>query len=215
MSATIYHGTPLTPDAALIQLAGRAFCVSFFRPDNAARCEEISPAIMYDNGAFSAHTKGAATDWPAFYAWLEERLYEPGRWAVIPDVIDAGTQLQDALLNEWPHGRRGAPVWHMDEPVDRLLRLCSAWPRVCIGSTAEYWQVGGPLWRARMDEVAQAIGNCWPVLHMLRGVEVAADYPFPQRRQHLAGAEPSPLPIAAIRRDARRVARADRVCGQA
>lgn len=53
MKATIYHGTPLTPEAALVQLAGRAFCVSFFRPDNVKRCEEISPALMYDNGAFS------------------------------------------------------------------------------------------------------------------------------------------------------------------
>ena len=50
----IYHGTPLTPRAALMDIcAGRAMCVSFYRPDDVEEVEEISPAIMYDNGAFS------------------------------------------------------------------------------------------------------------------------------------------------------------------
>lgn len=48
MSApTIYHGTPLTPRAALQQMAGRAFCVSFYRPDDVEVVEAISPAVMF------------------------------------------------------------------------------------------------------------------------------------------------------------------------
>lgn len=179
----IYHGTPITPAVALQQLGNRAYCVSFYRPDDANRCEALGWSIMYDNGAFSAFTKGAATDWPAFYEWLEPRLFLPGRWAVIPDVIDAGSQLQDALLGEWPHGQRGAPVWHTDEPISRLIRLCERWARVCIGSTGEHWRVGGPDWCRRMDEVAAALGNRWPPIHMLRGTAVARLYPFRQRRQ--------------------------------
>ena len=43
----IYHGTPMTPRAALQQMAGRAFCVSFYRPDDVEVVEAISPAVMF------------------------------------------------------------------------------------------------------------------------------------------------------------------------
>lgn len=44
----IYHGTPLTPRAALLNVcAGRAMCVSFFRPDDVEAVEGISPDIMF------------------------------------------------------------------------------------------------------------------------------------------------------------------------
>lgn len=46
--ATIYHGTPLTPRSALNAIGrGRAFCVSFFRPDDVEAVEAISPAVMF------------------------------------------------------------------------------------------------------------------------------------------------------------------------
>lgn len=184
----IYHGTPITPAAALDQFAGRAFCVSFYRPDCVDQVERISPLIMYDNGAFSFFTRanrlGVPREdrggWMDYYSWLEPRLFQPGRWAVIPDEIDAGSQLQDALLAEWPFGHRGAPVWHTDEPADRLLRLLDSWPRVCIGSSGEHWKVGSDIWRARMDEVWGLITrrHRQPTIHMLRGVAVATAYPF-------------------------------------
>lgn len=45
---TIYHGTPMTPRAALNALGvGRAFCVSFYRPDDVEVVEAISPAVMF------------------------------------------------------------------------------------------------------------------------------------------------------------------------
>lgn len=44
----IYHGTPLTPRAALLDvLAGRAGCVSFFRPDDVEAVEAVCPQIMF------------------------------------------------------------------------------------------------------------------------------------------------------------------------
>ncbi len=44
----IYHGTPLTPRAALLEVCkGRAMCVSFFRPDDVEAVEAISPDIMF------------------------------------------------------------------------------------------------------------------------------------------------------------------------
>lgn len=44
----IYHGTPMTPRAALKDIGpGRAFCVSFWRPDDVEVVEAISPTIMF------------------------------------------------------------------------------------------------------------------------------------------------------------------------
>ena len=48
MKPVIYHGTPLTPRAALLEVCkGRAMCVSFFRPDDVEAVEAISPDIMF------------------------------------------------------------------------------------------------------------------------------------------------------------------------
>jgi len=178
-----YHGGPFTPLTALYEMSGRHFCVSFWRREQCARMHEIGQSVMLDNGAFSAFTQGKPiTDWSPYYAWADEWLDCPTTWAVIPDVIDAGSQEQDALLREWPHGQRGAPVWHMDEPIDRLVRLTETWPRVCVGSTGEFWQVMSDPWVRRMDMAWNALGRAHkrtPSLHMLRGMQLAGRrWPF-------------------------------------
>lgn len=120
-------------------------------------------------------------DWTDYFAWLEPRLFQPGRWAVIPDKPAAPSQMNDGLLNDWPFGRsKGAPVWHMDGLLERLLRLCERFDRVCLGWIGDPKKepVGCPAYRRRMDEVSAALGNRWPPLHMLRGTAVAFDYPF-------------------------------------
>jgi hypothetical protein len=178
-----YHGTPITPVSVLHELSGHFFCVSHWRPDDVERCHRIGQGVMLDNGAFSAWMANKPiTDWAPFYAWAEEWLAYPTSWAVIPDVI-AGTDADnDALIAQWPHGTRGAPVWHMHEPIDRLKALCDAWPRVCIGSSAEYAEVGADNWHARMNEAMNAIcktGRVPTWLHMLRGMAAAQwGYPF-------------------------------------
>jgi hypothetical protein len=188
--ALVYHGTPLTPRAALLAMEGRAFCVSFFRPDSVADVEAISPAIMFDNGAFSFWRRAvksgqewddSARDWQPYYDWLADRLFRPGRWAVIPDQPGAPSQLNDALLNDWPYGReKGAPLWHMDGRIERLAGLCERYNRVCLGWIGDPKRepVGCDGYRRKMDEVAALFGNSWPTLHMMRGVAVAGDYPF-------------------------------------
>lgn len=177
-----YHGTPITPLTALYSLAGRHFCVSHARPEQVARVHDQGQSVMLDNGAFSAWTKGRPTNWPAYYAWCDRWLDYPTTWAVIPDVIDAGTQEQDALIRDWPHGNRGAPVWHMDEPIARLVRLCEAWPRVCIGSTAEYRIILSDPWTRQMDAAWDALSLAFgrlPNIHMLRGMQLAGrQWPF-------------------------------------
>ena len=170
-----YHGTPITPTSKILRIAGRSYCVSYARPDQVTLVHQIGQSVMLDNGAFSAWTRGEPTDWPGYYAWCDRWLDYPTTWAVIPDEIDAPSQIQDGLINEWPHGERGAPVWHMDEPIVRLLRLLDNWPRVCVGSTAEYRTVLSPAWERRMDEawgeIAKRHGRT-PWLHMLRGGQV-------------------------------------------
>jgi hypothetical protein len=177
-----YHGTPLSPVAVLYELAGRNFCVSHARPDDVRRVHDIGQSVMLDNGAFSAWKRGHKTDWNGYYDWCDRWLDYPTTWAVIPDVIDAGTQEQDALLREWPHGDRGAPVWHMDEPISRMLRLCDEWPLVCVGSTAEFRKVLSPEWTRRMDEMWNEIAKRHkrlPRLHMLRGMQLSGrQWPF-------------------------------------
>lgn len=200
---TIFHGTPITPRAALeAVLPGRAACVSFFRPDDVEAVEAVCPFVMYDNGAFSFWQQAlrsgrewdeAEREWTTYYDWLEDRLFWPGRWAVIPDAPGAPSQLNDGLLNDWPFGRsKGAPLWHMNGPLSRLGRLAERYDRIClgwVGETKTEKDVGCDAYRLRMDEVARMFGNRWPVTHMMRGVAVARDYPFRQRGQHIARAE--------------------------
>lgn len=223
MSTTIYHGTPLTPnDGFDTVMPGRAACVSYYRPDQLTRALDLCPLVMLDNGAFSFWQQAIKAgidpadvpdrDWRPFYEWLEPVLFQPGRWAVIPDRPGAPSQMSDALLNDNPFGTtRMAPVWHMDGPLSRLGRLCERYHRVCLGWVGETQadkDVGCDAYRRRMDEVCAFFGNRWPVIHMMRGVAVARDYPFRKRRQHQPGAKPSSL-------HARRAARIARRHGQA
>ena len=177
-----YHGTPITPIAALLDLRGCHFCVSHAAPQDVARVHQIGQSVMLDNGAFSKWKSKKETNWTAYYDWCDQWLGFPTTWAIIPDVIDAGSQLQDALIKEWPHGKKGAPVWHMDEPVSRLLRLVDEWPRVCIGSTDEFAVVMSEAWKWKMDEVWDEVSlrhRHLPWLHMLRGMQCSGEiYPF-------------------------------------
>lgn len=174
-------------------MAGRALCVSFYRPQDITTAEKQAPWLMLDNGAFSFWKQALRAgkefdeterDWQPYYNWVDQRLWMPGRWAVIPDRPGAPSQLNDGLLNDWPFGRsRGAPLWHMDGPLSRLGRLCERYDRVCLGWVGEPGnkaeaEVGCDAYRRRMDEVSALFGNHWPVIHMMRGVAVAYDYPF-------------------------------------
>lgn len=177
-----YHGTPITPMSALHQLSGRCFCVSFARPDQVKHAHAIGQSVMLDNGAFSVWRRGAKSDWPSYYSFTAYWLQHPTTWAVIPDEIDAGPEAQDTLIKQWPHADRGVPVWHMDEPIDRMLRLLDTWPRVCIGSTSVYARVLSETWQRRMDDTWDAISlrhQTTPWVHMLRGLQcVKHRWPF-------------------------------------
>jgi hypothetical protein len=177
-----YHGTPISPKAELEKLAGRHFCVSFNRPDNILWCVRYGQSLMLDNGAFSFWRSQAPVDWEAYYSWVEPLLAWRQNWAVIPDVIDGTGEDNDRLIEAWPFGDRGAPVWHLHEPISRLLKLARKWPRVCLGSSGKYHMVGSTAWHCRMvDAMNRLCGNgpspVW--LHMLRGMQCSEwHYPF-------------------------------------
>jgi hypothetical protein len=135
-----YHGTPITPQAKLLELSGCNFCVSYAAPYQVTVCHEIGQSVMLDNGAFSFWRTGKPTDWDGYMDWAEPWLQYPTTWAVIPDVIDGDEEENDLLLVKWFQRRlpKGAPVWHMHEPLDRLKRLCHGYERVCIGSSGQF-----------------------------------------------------------------------------
>lgn len=176
-----YHGTPLTPRAELIKMAGKNFCVSFAYPADADWCLANGQSVMWDNGAFSSFTKGRAFDPAAFAKWVEPRLGHP-HWAVAPDVIDGDVDAQREAMKNWPHPRElSAPVWHMGLPIDWLVELADTWSRICFGSSGAYWQVGSELWERRCDEAWNALEKrgLRPWVHMLRGLSMAGDrWPF-------------------------------------
>lgn len=176
-----YHGTPITPREQLWQMAGKCFCVSMAAPADAETCLRIGQSVLWDSGAFSAFTKGKPVEWPRYYRWLEPRLAHP-HWAVVPDVIDGAVEEQRVLAAEWPFPRSlGAPVWHLGLPVDYLLELTDAWPRVCFGSSGAYWAVGSEAWERRCDEAFNALARRGPLpwVHMLRGMALAGKrWPF-------------------------------------
>lgn len=190
-----YHGTPITPRIVLEELPGRFFCISWRRSDDIDWCHKFAQGNMIDNSAWSiwqermkavaAGKRVAEMDgsfWMRFYEWVDQWIAYPTTWAVIPDVIMGDAEQNDELIRQWPHGDRGAPVWHMHEPIDRFKRLCDEWPRVCIGSPAEYRVVGAENWHRRMHEAMNAIcktGRVSTWLHMLRGMNAARwGYPF-------------------------------------
>lgn len=179
-----YHMGDVTPIEVLYTLAGSHFLVNHLYPTNVQRCHDIGQSVMLDNGAFGKWKSGKVTNWPKYYAWCDRWLDYPTTWAIPPDVIDAPSQEQDALLNEWPHGKKqAAPVWHMDEPIYRLCRLIDdGYFCVCIGSTAEYAVVLSEPWERRMDEAWNQITRTFkrtPPVHMLRGMQLSGmRWPF-------------------------------------
>lgn len=189
----------------------RHFCVSYFRADQVELIDRIATSYFIDNGAFSAWREadklaagkassrahklalidGAAVFdqvyWDAYYDFVR-RWTLGGRcsWFIIPDVIGGGTQEQDALIRDCPADLLpfARPVWHTDEPIDRLKALVERFPMVCIGATGEHRVIGADPWRERMDETFDAVVLTFgevPAFHKLRGTQSLGpsfDYPW-------------------------------------
>lgn len=175
-----YHGLPLTPNVMLLDMVGENVCISYATRQKSQVDFSLRrmQSIMFDNGAFTIYRKGGKLDPFAFYAWVAPMLGHP-HWAVVPDEIGGNVSAQRELTKTWPFPKElGAPVWHLHLPIDYLLELTDEWPRVCLGSSAQFWNIRSPEWRARMDEVAEALyarRRQAPSLHGLRMMAQAGE----------------------------------------
>lgn len=170
-----FHGTPITPRAELLTLAGRHFCVSFAAPQDLHVCVSIGQSVMLDNGAFSAYTKGVELDVAGFYKWIEPILAPP-HFAVIPDVIGGDVEQQHKMIASWPRHTFGyenaCAVWHLDKPFKHLHHLIFAFPKVALGSAGEFWEVGSDKWARRMDETFNEIERVHKRIPWLHGMRM-------------------------------------------
>lgn len=167
---------PITPATVAVEAvgAGHAF-VCALNTQQLGLAMSICQSFALDNGAFPAWRSGKPiTDWNFFYEMVSDVKRHPSfDFAVIPDVIDGGEEENDVLVYEWPHGTVvGAPVWHMHESLDRLLRLARKFHRVCLGSSGQYATVGNAAWWGRMLEAMDVVcdDDGYPIckLHGLR-----------------------------------------------
>jgi hypothetical protein len=167
-----YHGTPITPRTQLERMAGRNFCISFAHPQDLKTCLRIGQSLVFDNGAFSTFTRGHPFDEKGFYKWLAPILAPP-HWAVIPDVIGGDVKQQKTKTKRWPYrADLGAPVWHLGLPLSYLKELTNEWPRVCFGSSEEYWKIGSAKWVRRMDEAFNALAKWHRIMPWIHGLRM-------------------------------------------
>lgn len=160
--------------------------MSFRHPDQLGLAIEFAQSFAVDNGAFSAWKSGEPVeDWQPFYDWVAALRRIPNfDFAVIPDEIDSTEAENDALLDEWPWGHAGAPVWHLHESLGRLERLAYEWPRVCLGSSSRFATIGTASWWNRMAEAMNVVCDSQglPVckIHGLRMLDsrVFSRFPF-------------------------------------
>ncbi len=183
-----YHGLPITPMTAaeVAVRAGHAF-VSFAHPGQMGLAVATAQSFAIDNGAFSAWRSGhPIEDWRHYYDFVRAAKHQPScDFAVIPDVIDGTEGENDDLAADFPFPHWfGAPVWHLHESFNRLERLAERWPRVCLGSSGEFAQIGTASWWRRMHEVMRVIcddaGHPRCRLHGLRMLDprIFSRFPF-------------------------------------
>lgn len=157
---THFHGSPITGGkgsfVASVAHNGAGAFVSYAHPQQIKVAFESADTVCLDNGAFSKNNTGRETNWRGFYEeflpqWIEN---EKLRFFVIPDDISGDERLNDQLIEQLPVDlkHKACPVWHMHEPVERLVRLCNEWEYVCIGSSGEYFSIRSTKWKSRMEE---------------------------------------------------------------
>jgi len=188
-----YHGTPIGgTNAAGDEFATRRhLLVPWRRPDDLLRAMELSRSFCVDNSAFSFWTSKEQPDWIDYIKWCRTLARHPRfDFAIIPDIIDGTEEENDKLIRMWerncytPKSVIGAPVWHLHESLDRLKRLATLWPRVCMGSSGQWSNPGVGDWWNRMDEAFATIcdEDGFPItkvhgLRMLRR-DIVERYPF-------------------------------------
>lgn len=210
MKKRVVFGLPLTPIHLLEQLAGASFCVSYWtrkslgrQLDQAIRLVGGDQILLVDNGTYSAWRAGVSMEdayWDGFAAWASDILARcPQAVVVIPDVIEGTAEQNDELINDFlccPLELKGVAlpssrcmvVWHMHEPIERLLGLIEGgFHYLAIGSSGTYAVPGTKQWHARIGEAFKSMNAfctesngayVLPWIHMMRAQSMAHIYPF-------------------------------------
>ncbi len=174
-----YHGGPITPASCAMKAWKNGFAfVSWAHTSQLHLALDISQGVGIDNGAFTFWKDKKTIDWVGYYEFVGGLKNHPRfDFCIIPDVIDGGEEENDRLLNEWPHGDCGVPVWHMNESDERFIRLCNEYDRVAIGSCGEYDVSKPAACVSKLKDVIRHVvdDNGYPKakLHMLRGLNKA------------------------------------------
>lgn len=151
-----FHGGPFAHDrTAVTAWRRRHACVSFHRPEQMALACEVAQSVMVDNGAFAKWIAGEGQiDADAYFLFVDQWRRHPAfEFCIIPDVVDGAESENARLVEEWPLSRNiSVPVWHMHESLDRLSDLVYGFPRVALGSSGEFSEIGTLKWWSRMAE---------------------------------------------------------------
>ena len=155
-----YHGGPIWPEnAGAVIWRGRHGFVSFAHPGQIGVAADVCQSFAVDNGAFTAWKGGKAYDFDGYVAWVKKWQRHPRfDFCLIPDKIDGTEEENRLLLERWPlHKYMSVPVWHLHESLIYLDLLVTSYPRVAIGSSGEYAQIGTQKWWSRMAEAMNHI----------------------------------------------------------
>ena len=71
-------------------------------------------------------------------------------------MIDGSEEDSDDLLAEWPFFE-GVPVYHLHEPLERLVRLANSYSRIALGSSGPYRSTCTLLWWDRIVQIMQLL----------------------------------------------------------
>ena len=188
----IVVGTPVTPKSLFPSLAGSSFCVSHADPRDLDRAIEFvgeDEILVLDNGAFTHWRQGnGAIDRNEFWTWANEAQARSSQAvAVIPDVIE-GSERENLLEISWAlreevadFPERTMAIWHLNESLDQLAKLCRIMNFVGFGSCAEFdVQRKRGDYLARIQEASEVVDQVEadhdrrPWIHLMRGLGVFA-----------------------------------------
>lgn len=185
----IVIGTPVTPNRLLHTLAGSSFCVSHAHPRDLDDCIDLvgdEEILVLDNGAFTYWKQGGRINRREFWTWANEaQRRSPNAVAVIPDVIE-GDELDNLVEISWALREgwaefpdRTMAIWHLDESLEQLAKLCRLMNFVGFGSCKEYdVQRHRAKYLARIREASEVVDqverefNRRPWIHLMRGLGV-------------------------------------------
>ena len=188
-----FHGGPITPLVCANEVwNGRHAMVSFAHPEQISLAADVAQSFALDNGAYTLWKEQSQAEypWDDWFQWVKPWLSHPGlAFVVLPDVVDGTAEQNEQLASRWwmehdvPH-HMGVPVWHLHEPIKRLVSLSRRCQTVALGSSGEYAQPGVDQWWDRMadamDSICDSTGRPRCRLHGLRMMNpsIFAHVPF-------------------------------------